>query len=124
MKIIKFLFYGIGLATFLLLLLCFRPINPFATIDDCVMIKGKVNHIFEAGVKDICFRIKDKPQNVYYINRGLESGLDLENLRQDLLNQDVELYYVKHWTPLDPKGQLSHIGKLTHNGEIVFDELY
>lgn len=112
---------GIGL--FIILgILSFRPIfNP--TLDDSEIINGEVLTIREVGkTLDISIRLKNDEHN-YYINRGIESGLNPDELNKKLANKEITIYFAKHWTLLDPYGKSKHITRITHNGTIIYDEI-
>jgi hypothetical protein len=58
-------------------------------------IKGLIVSIKErGGENDIVFKLKDDPKT-YYINRGLQYGLNLDTIQIYLLNQEAELHYNK-----------------------------
>ncbi|MEL7341594.1 MAG: hypothetical protein AAGM67_14035, partial [Bacteroidota bacterium] len=70
-------------------ILIFRPV-PQTTADNAVFVTGIVNNIHEGGGKDIVFKLQGKTQT-YYINRGLEQGLILADLKAKLIGQEVEV---------------------------------
>ncbi len=82
----------------------------------CLIITGTVADIYEAGERDIVFTLKEQSK-AYYINRGLERGLDLQVLRTGLLNRPITIKYPKHFTGA------GHISKLESAGETVYTEL-
>ncbi len=81
-----------------------------------------VSKIFEGGVKDVAFRLENNDR-IYYINRGLEAGLELEDLRARIVGKEVVFKYPDYWTPLDWNGKTKHVSKVEVDGEIVFNEL-
>lgn len=92
------------------------------SIDECHRVEGIVDEIWEAGEKDIVFRLYDH-EKVYYINRGLEQGLTLEDLRKKLLQRKVIIYHPKYWAPLDPNGYSKHLSKLMLKDEVIYNEI-
>jgi hypothetical protein len=105
-----------GLAT-----LIFRPVtNPKEK--DCSTLKGTVKEIYESGVKDVAFKLQGHDEE-FYINRGLERGLDLKKLKAELINKDILIKYPKQWTPLDPFSSLRHVSKIELDGQTIFSEL-
>ena len=105
-----------GLTTFI-----FRPItNPEEK--DCSIVKGTVKEIYESGVKDVVFKLRGHDEE-FYLNRGLERGLDLKKLKSELINKDIAITYPKHWTPLDPFNSLRHVSRIELDGQTVFSEL-
>ncbi len=101
-------------------ILALRPISV-SNESDCNVTSGIVVKLHEGGKNDIVFRLKDN-QKIYYINRGLESGLTFEGLREQLLDNQVTIWSAKHWTPLDPKGRMNHICKVTYKDEVIYTE--
>jgi len=86
-----------GFLAVILLLIILTPV-PEAKENNCQEARGTVKHIFEAGTKDVVFKLNETDKT-FYINRGLEQGLDLERLRRELVNQEVLIKYPKYWTP-------------------------
>ena len=58
--------------------------------DECEVVSTKVISIREGSTFDIQF--KTDTDNVYYINRGLEQGLNLDSLNAKVLNKTVTLH--------------------------------
>lgn len=113
----------IGFLLFILFaaILIFRPV-PIVKEEKALVVKGEVIGVFEGGVKDVVFLLKDNPQR-YYINRGLENGLNLHELKKNLMGREITLKYPKYWTPLDWNNRIRHVSKLEFNGEVLFNEL-
>lgn len=101
--------------------LVFRPV-PIPDEKDCLIVKAKVTEVYEAGFKDIVFKLQGVDKE-FYINRGLERGLDLQALRANLTNNEIVILYPKYWTPLDPANSVRHISKMEFDGKIVFTEI-
>jgi hypothetical protein len=102
-------------------LLILRPV-PILAEKDCQVLKGTVTDVYEAGVKDVVLTLHGQ-KKLYYVNRGLERGLDLTTLKQQLINEEVVIKYPDYWTPLDINQRSIHISKIEHNGKTVFTEL-
>ena len=102
-------------------LLILRPV-PIVAESEALTMKGVVTYIYEGGIKDVVFRIKDT-ETIYYINRGLENGLDLAELKEKLIGKEVTIKYPKYWTPLDWDNNIKHLSKLEFEGEVIFNEL-
>ena len=81
-----------------------------------------MSYIFEGGVKDVVIRLKETNQ-WFYINRGLEAGLEIQKLKDELIGTEVTIIYPKYWTPLDPKNSNKHLTELRLNGNVVYSEL-
>lgn len=117
----KKIFIGFALLFFLIAVLIFRPV-PIVTEDKAIVVKGNVSGIYESGIKDVSFKLKDNP-TIYYINRGLENGLHLDSLKAQLIGEEVTIKYPSYWTPLDWDNRIRHLSKLEWNGEVIFNEL-
>ena len=102
-------------------LLILRPV-PIVAESEALTMKGVVTYIYEGGIKDVVFRIKDT-ETIYYINRGLENGLDLAELKEKLIGKEVTIKYPKYRTPLDWDNNIKHLSKLEFEGEVIFNEL-
>ncbi|MBT1703542.1 hypothetical protein [Chryseosolibacter indicus] len=77
--------------------------------------------IYEAGTKDVAFELRGH-SGVFYVNRGLEHGLDLKKLKFELLGREVTIKYPNHWTPIDPRSIHKHISKLESEDKVFFSE--
>ena len=106
---------------FLAAIAIFRPV-PIVNEDEAITVTGIVDAVYEGGVKDVVFRLKNNQQR-YYINRGLENGLNLKDLQSRLTGLEVTLKYPKYWTPLDWNNSIRHASKLVFQGEVLFNEL-
>jgi len=58
----------------------------------------------------------DNP-NRYYINRGLERGLTMLDLQQQLLGQKIVLWHAQSWQTSG-----GHITQVKIGGEVVYNE--
>lgn len=105
---------------FAIAVLIFRPV-PQTTAENAVFVKGIVKNIHEGGGKDIVFRLQGVSQ-LYYINRGLEQGLELYELKTKLIGKQVEIVFPEYWTPLDWSNSVRHLSRLSLGQEIIFDE--
>lgn len=100
-----------------------RPVPIPSDEKELLVIEGTVAEIYEGGVKDVNFRLKEFPNKVFYFNRGLENGLDLNDLKSKLLDQKITIKYPKYWTPLAPNNRTKHASILEFNGEVLYSEL-
>ena len=98
-------------------------LRPVPSIDepDALVVQGKVTEIFERGGLDIVLRIAGDART-FYIQRGLEKGLDLDQLRQTLVGQEVLLKFPDYWTPLDWNSDNRHVSKLEYDGRVLYTE--
>ena len=90
--------------------------------EDCLIAKGIVTEIYEGGINDVVFKLKGQDK-IYYINRGLEAGFNLKQLRADLSGKEAVIKYPKYWTPLDPFNSSKHISKIESEGRTVYSEV-
>lgn len=103
-------------------LMVLQPVPIPDSAEECLVVKGVVEEIFEGGEKDVLFKISGH-DSYYYINRGLEQGLELANLQHKLMGKEVEIRYPDYWTPLDPQAYSRHLSVLTYKGKILFSEI-
>lgn len=104
------------------IVMALRPIMNLH-MDDCASVTGTIDRlVFHEGSKDIGMGIVEDA-NRYYINRGLELGLEESSLRPKIMDQKVTIHYADHWTPLDPKMQTRHIARITLGDEIIYNEI-
>ncbi|MGB0431524.1 MAG: hypothetical protein ACPGLV_13705 [Bacteroidia bacterium] len=120
MKLGKLIIIGVFSCIALFLLVFGMPIHSLNETQ-CNKVTG-VMHQFQVheGSKDIRLRIEGD-NGKYYINRGLENGIDAEIMR-NLKDKEVEVWYAKHWSLLNYKSLVRHVGQITINGEVVYTE--
>lgn len=95
---------------------------PIVTEDKAISITGIVSEIYSNKGNDIIFIVENTEQK-FYINRGLENNLELEDLKHKLIGQAVTMKYPKYWTPLDWNNSIRHISKLEFRDQVLFNEL-
>ncbi len=117
----KILFFGLLIFSLAFVALVVRPL-PDPIIANCEPVTGTVVEIYGGGLNDAALKLKDDPV-VYFINRGLEHGLTVEDLQNQLNQQAVTIYYLKHWTPLDRNGSLRYITRLEFKDEVMYNEI-
>jgi len=84
--------------------------------EECVVMSVRVTKIKEGGVKDIVFY--DDGNDFYYINRGLEQGLNLDSLKTKVLNKTVTLHLAKVLGGVTSE----HISQMALGDEIIYTE--
>ncbi len=99
----------------------FKPIRNVQP-DEVIEITGIVTKIEEGAGFDIVISLKND-SHYYYINRGLQYGLSIKQLRNELLNKKVTLYPIKRWTIFTRDGIMGHISKLMIEDQVIFNEL-
>jgi len=120
-KILIGLGIGLGVLFILSLGFVFKPV-PIVSEEKALIEKGIVKSISEGGTNDVLF-ILENSDTRFYINRGLENGLDLNLLKEKLIGQEVVFKYPKYWTPLDWDNKIKHLSKVEFGNEIIFNEL-
>ncbi len=83
--------------------------------EDCVIKEITVTAIKEGSSYDIV--IKEMGDDFYYINRGLEQGLTIEGLQEQIMNKKVNLHLYNFWF-----GTSEHISQLTLEDNVLFTE--
>jgi hypothetical protein len=83
--------------------------------EDCSIVTAKIIKITEGTSFDIVFH--DNSTNRYYIDRGLENGLNLDSLNAKVLNKTVTLHLQNLFY-----GTSEHIAQLALDDEIIFTE--
>jgi hypothetical protein len=84
---------------------------------DCEEVSVKITDILEGSSHDIVF--KDNDFSSFYINRGLERGLNLDSLKTKVLNKTVTLHLAK---VMGGRLTSDHICQLKVNGDTLFTE--
>ncbi|MEM5563684.1 hypothetical protein WNY78_01140 [Psychroserpens sp. AS72] len=83
--------------------------------EECDIVTIKITKITEGSSYDIVFNKGDLGS--FYINRGLENGLNLDSLNAKVLNKTVTLHLPKLFY-----GTSKHIAQLAIDDEIIFTE--
>lgn len=83
--------------------------------EDCQIITTEITTVFEGPSCDIVF--KDSSGDFYYINRGLDRDLNIESLKQSVLNKSVTLHLSKFVI-----GTSEHIAQLSIEDKVLFAE--
>ncbi len=99
----------------------FKPVRN-VTIEDVIPITGMVTAVDTAPGYDIAISLENDA-HYYYINRGLQTPLNLDQLRSDILNKTITLYSVKRWTLFTRDKIMGHISKLMVGDRVLFNEL-
>ena len=120
-KIAKIVLISFSLLIFIIAVLIFRPV-PIVSEDKAISESGIVKEIYSNKGNDVIF-VMENTERRFYINRGLENGLELNNLKEKLIGNEIVVKYPNYWTPLDWNNSVIHISKVEFNDEIVFNEL-
>ena len=85
-------------------------------------VTEKIVDIYDNGNYDIGFRLEGD-DNRYYINRGQQHGLSIEELREKYMDKTLAVSYVSQFSVLDWDNSLRHINRIEFGDEMVFNEL-
>ncbi len=118
---IKKVIIGIIGLFIILAVLALRPV-PIIAEDEAIAETGIVSTIFEGGENDVIFKLSNS-ERLFYINRGLEQNLSLEDLRYELIGKEVVFKYPDYWTPLDWNKRVRHLSKVEVGEEVIYSEL-
>lgn len=99
----------------LLVLLCTSCIIQNPKPENCVIEKAKIIKITKGSLYDIVFH---SASDRYYINRGIEQGLNLDSLNAIVLNKTVTLHLAKVIGGITSE----HISQLAIGDEIIYTE--
>ncbi|PKV48389.1 hypothetical protein ATE84_0388 [Aquimarina sp. MAR_2010_214] len=120
-KIYLSIIFVLFIAFMIAVIQTFRPVRNVQP-DDVMKIEGVVTDIQEGPGFDIVLILKND-EHYYYINRGLQYQLTLEQLRTDILNKKVTLYGIKRWTIFTRDKNMGHISKLIIDNDVIFNEI-
>ena len=95
----------------------FRPI-PSPSPENTVRTLGVIEQVLETRQKNVVFKLKDDDR-FYYIKKDLEKDLPFHELQKKLAGKSVEIYYVNHWTLVDPL-RVKHVTKVDLNEMTVY----
>ncbi|GAA4273450.1 hypothetical protein U6A24_19235 [Aquimarina gracilis] len=99
----------------------FKPVRNVQPTD-VMKIEGIVVDIKEAPGFDIAITLEND-DHYYYINRGLEFNLTVEELQREILNKKTTLYSIKRWTIFTRDGNMGHVSKLMIEDKVLFNEI-
>ena len=121
----KRFFWTFSISLFILFVaffwITFRPISNVGP-GDVIPISGKATAIYEGSGYDIYIAIENI-ERPFYINRGLQLGLNLDSLNEQVLNKTVTLHCINRWTPFTTDGIHPHISKLQLDEQVIFNEI-
>ncbi|WP_082422505.1 hypothetical protein [Aquimarina longa] len=99
----------------------FRPVRNVQP-DDVMKVDGMVTDIKEGSGFDIIITLEND-KHYYYINRGLQHNLIIDQLRSNILNKKVTLSVIKRWTIFTRDKNMGHISRLMIDNEVLFNEI-
>ena len=96
---------------------------PTPTNKNTALISGQVASIGSPCCQDIGIRLTGD-HHFYYINRGVESGIDVDALSQRLWGERISMRVIEtRWSPLNPEKRTVPIAEISHNGEILYSSM-
>jgi len=99
----------------ILSLVCVSCIISNPKLEECEVKEIVVTKIYEGGVKDIV--IDNTENHLFYINRGLEQGLKIEDLQKHIINKKATLHLANSLV-----GTSRHIAQLKVGDSIFYTE--
>lgn len=107
--------YLVGL---FVVVICLFLIFKFAITPSSLIIKkGVVENIFVTEHNDIVIELTN--DSSFYINRGVESGIEINNFKTALIGHEIELYIQnKHLFGSNS----THISKIYKNDSCIYTE--
>ena len=100
----------------------FRPIP--VNRDNSIVFHTTVYRITEGSERNIIFKL-DQGEGTYFINHGLDKGLNLDTLQKELINQKVTVLYLKSGfaSGFSPVASTKHITELKMGNQVIYSEL-
>lgn len=106
----------------LFLLVFGKPITT-VRMDDCEVVVAEIDGFRgHEESKDIAVYLKDDDSH-YYVNRGLEAGLQIAQLEDVAVNQVASIHYAKHWSLLNYDRKHRHVSRITVGDRVLFNEI-
>jgi hypothetical protein len=97
-----------------------RPVKP--TKQNSRKLSAVVAEVKETEAKDVILTFYGD-RTSYYLTRPADQELDATGLKQQLLNNMVDITFIDEWTPLDPVRSLKHVASLKLKGKTIYPEL-
>ena len=77
----------------------------------------------ERGLLGLAFHPDYASNGWFYINRGVEQGIDVDDWHRRLSGKRIGLTVIRHWTPLDWKGRGRPVAELRLDDDVVFTRM-
>ena len=91
-------------------------------MEDCSQVEGIVANVSEGPSYDITIRIRGD-ERVFYINRGVESGLSVKDLNDLLEGNAVLIHYWDRYPISLISNSSVHITRLEYDGFPLYNEI-
>ncbi|MEQ8471408.1 MAG: hypothetical protein RIC35_09485 [Marinoscillum sp.] len=113
---------ALGVTLLFIVLLSVQTV-PKPTLENSVKIEGQLlNILADQQTKDLVFEIAGHT-GTYYINRGLELEINVDELKEEILNEDVSVYYVKTSNLIANATNTQHISRIALRNKVLYDEI-
>lgn len=105
-----------------LLFLVFRPIP--VSRDNSIVINTIVDKVNKGSEDNIIFKLNNT-SGIFYINHGLQKGLNLDTLKAELVNREVSVLYLKSnfFSGFSPVKGTRYITELKLGDKVIYSEL-
>lgn len=105
-----------------LLFLVFRPI-PISR-DNSIAINTTIDKVNKGSEDNVIFKLNNA-SGIFYINHGLQKGLDLDTLQKQLLNREVSILYLKSnfFSGFSPVKGTKYVTELKLGDQVIYSEL-
>lgn len=105
-----------------LLYLVFRPIP--VSRDNSIAINTTIDKVSEGSEDNIILKLNNT-SGIFYINHGLQKGLNLDTLQQELQNREVSVLYLKSnfFSGFSPVKGTKYITELKLGDKVIYSEL-
>lgn len=104
------------------LFLVFRPIS--VSRDNSIVINTTVEKVSEGSEDNVIFKLNNT-SGIFYINHGLQKGLNLDTLQMELQNREVTVLYLKSnfFSGFSPVKGTRYITELKLGTKVIYSEL-
>lgn len=105
-----------------LLFLVFRPIP--VSRENSIAINTTIDKVSEGSEDNIILKLNNA-SGIFYINHGLQKGLDLDTLQKELQNREVSVLYLKSnfFSGFSPVKGTKYITELKLGDKVIYSEL-
>lgn len=105
-----------------LLYLAFRPIP--VSRDNSIVINTTIDKVSQGSEDNIILKLNNT-SGIFYINHGLQKGLNLDTLQKELQNREVSVLYLKSnfFSGFSPVKGTKYITELKLGDKVIYSEL-
>lgn len=100
----------------------FSPIS--VTRDNSIVYNTTVYKVSEGSENNVILKL-DNGSGIYFINHGLQKGLNLDTLQKQLVNQQVTILYLKSSlvSGFSPVASTKYITEVRLGEKVIYTEL-